>query len=162
MPCQARQVSGVVSAAPRRVPMRIVGIALMALGAASNCLGQTARITAGAGLSAGTGSATPAIDVVGRVCDGAPDRIRGYARREHVAPEGARHQRRPRQPAGLTPRPLDRIRLARLRRSRVLHPRIGTIPGRLERHHLSPPGRPGSQHAVVACDCRSRNGSTRW
>lgn len=63
--------------------------------------------------------------------------------------EGTRHQRRPRPTAGLTPRPLDRISFPRPLGGRILHPRIATIPGRLAQHHLSAPGRPGPQHAMV-------------
>jgi hypothetical protein len=43
--------------------VRILVISLMAIGMARNGWGQTARITGGAGLSAGTGSAAPAFDI---------------------------------------------------------------------------------------------------
>ena len=63
--------------------------------------------------------------------------------RQHIKSKGARHERRPTLTAGSPPRPLDEIRLPSLRGAHVLPSRIVTSDGRLVRHHLSPPGRPG-------------------
>jgi hypothetical protein len=69
--------------------------------------------------------------------------------REHVKPERACHQGRPTLAAGSTPSRLGGISLTSLLGGRVLHPRIAAVSGRLAPNHLSPPGRQGSQHAVI-------------
>lgn len=69
--------------------------------------------------------------------------------RQHVEPERPGHEGCPRLATGVASRGRRGFRLTRLRGGRVLRHGIAALPGRLAPHHLSPPGGPGPQHAVV-------------